>query len=597
MLSLLVFCFILKGFTQKIPDSTFIHYYPQISSDQVTDICNFHLIPKFNSFNSLELTNVLSKSSTFILAFKSIDNIEKELLNLYSGKESIKINNRIVKRNNDTICKISNPSNGSIITYQFEFNKLRKKNGLSCKEFINTADSSDALLEFYYFPQILTFEERGIIESSLSIKYGISLFEDAMYYNSLGDTIWNSKCNAGFNHLVTGIGRDDELKLNQKQSSNSQDQALCIGFDNIELLNENNNAIIDNRTYVFWGTNSSSQTIENQGDILSFNKKWKIVAHSLDSLPVLCFKASKERIFLNSVPKEGHDYWMVVYDSLSSTATEWEYYCKKDTTNESVVFNFNACKEDKYFSFLIAPKMFATYETIPECEGSNLSILKGKIVGGIGPYNITLIGGVEKNIIQSKNGRFSITKVQSGNYSFIVTDAIGNQCQEAILIKTDIPSVFYDSTIAMNKNGEVRILPRIYQEAGSEYAWQGPGGFVSNSIDITANQAGEYSCKITNIDGCESNFYVNVIDENLKDEIVVYPNPVLAANNFNIEVRTNEISDIKISITDINGKIIDNIQRKKIDYLTLKIKLFIRGNYYLNIEIGNNKYIRKIIVI
>jgi len=96
----------------------------------------------------------------------------------------------------------------------------------------NSADVNDAIgarndgsaSEFFSgsIAEIVTYPNtvhpaaaRNKIETYLAIKYGISLQHD--YVSSAGTTIWNMATNASYNSNITGIGRDDNSGLNQKQ--------------------------------------------------------------------------------------------------------------------------------------------------------------------------------------------------------------------------------------------------------------------------------------------------------------------------------------------------------------------------------------------
>jgi hypothetical protein len=107
--------------------------------------------------------------------------------------------------------------------------------------------------------EIITYAEklsptnRQTVESYLAIKYGITLGETEAtknYKNSNGTIIWN--VNAGFNHNIAGIGRDDISDLNQKQSKSSNEfndidknsngtKVVTIGLGTIAATNDANN--------------------------------------------------------------------------------------------------------------------------------------------------------------------------------------------------------------------------------------------------------------------------------------------------------------------------------------------------------------------
>jgi hypothetical protein len=60
---------------------------------------------------------------------------------------------------------------------------------------------------------------RNKIETYLAIKYGVTLSHN--YLSSIGTTIWDRAVNAAYNYNITGIGRDDNSALSQKQSKST----------------------------------------------------------------------------------------------------------------------------------------------------------------------------------------------------------------------------------------------------------------------------------------------------------------------------------------------------------------------------------------
>ncbi|MBT8273343.1 MAG: hypothetical protein KJO77_06030, partial [Bacteroidia bacterium] len=86
----------------------------------------------------------------------------------------------------------------------------------------NAAERWDGgIAELIVYNQILTTTERVQIESYLALKYGFTLGTNGTsqdYLDSDGSVIWDQSENLGFNYNVTGLGRDDNSELDQKQS-------------------------------------------------------------------------------------------------------------------------------------------------------------------------------------------------------------------------------------------------------------------------------------------------------------------------------------------------------------------------------------------
>ena len=125
----------------------------------------------------------------------------------------------------------------------FEIGKANLQNG----------SSNGNIAELIVYDRLLSRKQRNKIESYLSIKYGISLPLDAKYYNSQGEAIWTPSQHGEFVHNVTGIGRDDESGLLQKQSTNQYDEVhFAIALDRFEHKNENNTGQLNNSQFIIW---------------------------------------------------------------------------------------------------------------------------------------------------------------------------------------------------------------------------------------------------------------------------------------------------------------------------------------------------------
>lgn len=148
------------------------------------------------------------------------------------------------------------------------------------------------LAEYILFNRRLSLEERVQVESALAMKYGITLKSD--YVSSFNQIIWNQEENEGFNTRITAIGRDDQWKLNQKQSmSTAEPDFLSIGFTTIASSNAANATDIPNDYFILWGDNGASFVQENAsigaGRSSLLKRKWllEVAGTIIDNLPTL----------------------------------------------------------------------------------------------------------------------------------------------------------------------------------------------------------------------------------------------------------------------------------------------------------------------
>lgn len=132
--------------------------------------------------------------------------------------------------------------------------------------------------------------ERQQIESYLSIKYGITLLNNAgtatnNYFSSASTyTVWNTTTNAGYNNNVAGIARDNISGLMQKQSNSINTGAQVIIGLGSALYNSNalnTNVFAADMSFEMWGDNGGTLTystsISGSTDVnYRMNRVWKV---------------------------------------------------------------------------------------------------------------------------------------------------------------------------------------------------------------------------------------------------------------------------------------------------------------------------------
>ncbi|MBB6369121.1 beta strand repeat-containing protein [Chryseobacterium shigense] len=104
-----------------------------------------------------------------------------------------------------------------------------------------------------------TAANRTHIESYLCLKYGMTKSGN---YTTPGtaSTYWSSATNTGFNNNITGIGRDDNSALYQKQSmSINSGQQVLIGLTGMANTNASNTGTLTDQQYLVVGDNGSAK--------------------------------------------------------------------------------------------------------------------------------------------------------------------------------------------------------------------------------------------------------------------------------------------------------------------------------------------------
>ena len=148
------------------------------------------------------------------------------------------------------------------------------------------------IAEAVYFNRVLTPAERLRVISYLSVKYGVTRYQGASgagYADSAGITTWSA--DSAFKNNIAGIGRDDTMTLNQKQSKSSADgDIVTIGHGAIAASNQANaNNFGVDKAFLLWGHNGAATNANTAvtGGYVRMNRIWKAVkTNAMGSLKV-----------------------------------------------------------------------------------------------------------------------------------------------------------------------------------------------------------------------------------------------------------------------------------------------------------------------
>ncbi|KGL63876.1 choice-of-anchor D domain-containing protein [Polaribacter sp. Hel1_85] len=213
-------------------------------------------------------------------------------------------------------------------------------------------------------------KEQQHIQSYLAIKYGITLDPSDNYATItegdylLKDTntkIWDYAANMIYHNDVAGIGRDDAMVLNQKQSKSiNSDAYITIGLTAIETSNQlNANTFASNKDFLVWGNNNGSVAPGNvtETELICAPEKtlartWKIVEKG--TVGAVKLGVEKEIIDAALITANTVKVFKVADDA--AFTTNIEYIALNDLNNQTIngevnytiTYNFNGTK---YFTF------------------------------------------------------------------------------------------------------------------------------------------------------------------------------------------------------------------------------------------------------
>ncbi|HEY6503852.1 MAG TPA: hypothetical protein VIZ28_07760, partial [Chitinophagaceae bacterium] len=128
------------------------------------------------------------------------------------------------------------------------------------------------LAEYILYDRVLKLAEQRKIESSLAIKYGISLKKN--YVNSAGKTTWNYEDYKSSSSNILGIGRDDAAALYQKQSMSGDPKLpMTISSGSLALNNYRNQATISDQDFIVIGDDNGKLELNEIAEGL-LHRRW-----------------------------------------------------------------------------------------------------------------------------------------------------------------------------------------------------------------------------------------------------------------------------------------------------------------------------------
>ncbi|TMM28525.1 hypothetical protein FDT66_13900, partial [Polaribacter aestuariivivens] len=230
------------------------------------------------------------------------------------------------------------------------------------------------IAEIMVFDAVPSAVKQQQIQSYLAIKYGITLSNDTdadtninevvsgsinegdYILNDLTTKVWDSETE--YHNDVAGIGRDDAMVLNQKQSKSiNSDAIITIGLDAIATTNQTNgNTFTTNKDFIMWGNNNGSLA---SGDVTetelicapekTLSRTWKVVERgTVGSVQI----AANKTIIDNGLTTPNTVKVFKVADDASFT-TNVEYIpVTSETINSEVVYTVDYDFEGvKYFTY------------------------------------------------------------------------------------------------------------------------------------------------------------------------------------------------------------------------------------------------------
>jgi hypothetical protein len=279
--ALLLFLVLASSYQAQSPESNFKKaiFWEKPNSEikersKADELINFHPCKSTDQDRSLISNQNLNKLSIFTVFYSTDQSVVFTVENQLQTKY-IEIFNNNLKSDKNFIYPNST-SKPMVLTYSGansqEFNSKTKSSLV-----MNKGDHR--LAELIVFNRMVSAKLRRQIESYLSIKYGISLYDTCTYLDGENRILFKPTDHGKFNHDLTGIGRDDKTGLYQKQSVNVNDSTfLTIGIGEISGVNNKNSSKIKNGNFLLWANNGEALTFNVKGEHNKESKRiWKMM--------------------------------------------------------------------------------------------------------------------------------------------------------------------------------------------------------------------------------------------------------------------------------------------------------------------------------
>lgn len=211
-------------------------------------------------------------------------------------------NNSFKSRNSDKVIELKKKP--SIFSYLGSGHRSENNKNTQSIDF-----DDKNMYEALFIPKKIKKSDLEKIHSYMSIKYGISL-EGVKYFNSAGDVIWDPEKHKGFEKRPTGIGRDDQNELYQKQSSNQEDLTITVGRQTIARTNFENPSLLDNQNFAIWSDNDKDLAFEEKGDMRVMQRNWEINFIG-NSIPRKGYAVQIGKNLMNP-ENERLNYWLLI---------------------------------------------------------------------------------------------------------------------------------------------------------------------------------------------------------------------------------------------------------------------------------------------
>ena len=581
--AIIIFLFSLNSFSQT--DYIKNNATLWLKNDTVTNCSSNNYNCALTQFE--EYYKTYGNQFSFFIAFKTNDSIEKNIISLKHGNATIKISNKIVLKQNDTISVLDNNKKAKIVSYLHNDPAFSKKGKL----FIDLiSNQQEYILEIIFIPKVISLFHKEKIETYLSLKYGFSLAKNQLYRSVKNDTIWNPSLLTSFSEDVTGMGNDSENFYNRAKSYNHNLQGLEIYSDSTFF----------NNNYALWGHNGKVKMIPNHNELSLENYKiWHFKKH-IDSIDNRTFKLKiKKDLFdkeIDSLLVNEKIYLYVSHNNSKQTIDLFsgQHYMGVFNSENDIVFENINLLNDSRFIFAKAPETTIFTSTLSVCgQATQLSL---DFVNGNFPLKIFVSNEKIKRNYFVENSKFIINDLPEGKYNIEVIDAYKNKKNIEVELKDKNQFLLkLNESWSLNQDNFVVVAPEILNsDKNLQFIWKKDDQVLGSENTIKLDEEGDYALEVSN-GICEEKIQFKVTS-NQNSSISVYPNPSKTNEEVTIQLAQKDNEFVEVKINDLNGKLIKHLNYKDLNTDSIKIRFDFSGVYFVNLKTNQDNKIFKVII-
>ena len=388
-----------------------------------------------------------------------------------------------------------------------------------CGFFVGTGDTNTfapykgfqgELAEVLVFDRMLEDDERMVLETYLSLKYGIPLTKQD-YILPNGDTVWHSDPTSDYFHYMAGIGTTIELGLYQKQSACvPEGNLLTIGVTRMNSNDPFDKSPLQDGSFLVWGNNGKALGFEDRLGKKFYKKpllsrRWRMQVSQSQARTVstslqidlaqitdnfgscsLLISPDNDETFSKPIPA----------DSISASGTAYFSNILWDKDSSGV----------DYFTFSLSPQLQIKTKPIL-CHGVDNGEVSVRVSGGTAPYTYILSDSfgteLSRTTLTTDSIRFS--NLSPHRYHILVTDAEGISAMEQSTLEAPVPLYIDlpDNDTIHSTTGRITLTAHLLPATEkATFRWNKGHTHYATGHSISVTDAGTYTLRVETSPGC-----------------------------------------------------------------------------------------------